>query len=125
MVTPKTDIIQSVGRILRTQGDGKIVVDIVDTHEVFQNQWKKRRAYYKKCNYLIRQTDSAQYKDMMDIEKTWKKVFTPNTIKSTVPGSSSSEEEDDEGDNNCEPVKQHKLLINLDIFNDDPPSVNN
>ena len=48
MVSPKTDIVQSVGRILRTRGDGKIIVDIVDSHDVFQNQWKKRRAYYKK-----------------------------------------------------------------------------
>ena len=27
MVSPKTDIIQSVGRILRTEGAGKIIVD--------------------------------------------------------------------------------------------------
>jgi superfamily II DNA or RNA helicase len=54
MATPKTDITQSVGRILRMKHEKPIVVDIVDTHELFQNQWKLRKRFYKKCNYRIR-----------------------------------------------------------------------
>ena len=38
MATPKTDITQSVGRILRTRHDNPIVVDVIDRHEIFQNQ---------------------------------------------------------------------------------------
>ena len=41
-VTPKTDIVQSVGRILRTKHSNPIVVDIVDKHQLFQNKWNKR-----------------------------------------------------------------------------------
>ena len=54
MATPKTDITQSVGRILRMKHDNPIVVDIIDSHDCFQNQWKQRKRYYKKCNYLIK-----------------------------------------------------------------------
>ena len=43
MATPKTDITQSVGRILRVRHDNPIVVDIVDHHDIFQNQWLKSR----------------------------------------------------------------------------------
>ena len=76
MVSPKTDIIQSVGRILRTSGEGKIIVDVVDSHDVFQNQWKKRRAFYKKSNYKIVMTNSEAYKNMDDVA-TWKVIYKP------------------------------------------------
>ena len=51
--TPKTDIVQCVGRILREKRARPMVVDIIDTHGTFVNQWKKRKAYYKKNNYQI------------------------------------------------------------------------
>ncbi len=79
MISPKTDIIQSVGRILRTKNDGKIIVDIVDSHDVFQNQWKKRRAFYKKSIYGIKMIKAKDYIDMspnhMD---SWTTVFDRN-----------------------------------------------
>ena len=53
MATPKTDVIQAVGRILRTKHTKPIVVDIVDNHDLFQRQWKKRRVFYMKQNYKI------------------------------------------------------------------------
>jgi len=56
MVTPKTDIEQAVGRILRQKHGSPIVVDIVDSHAPFQNQWAKRKQFYKKQNYKIIQT---------------------------------------------------------------------
>jgi ERCC4-related helicase len=80
MITPKTDIIQSVGRILRMKHDNPIVVDIVDKHENFQKQWIQRRRFYKKCNYRIRMTDTTKYAGMeldWNTDKTWKWVFEP------------------------------------------------
>jgi superfamily II DNA or RNA helicase len=53
MATPKTDIEQAVGRILRDKHGQPIVVDIVDQHKPFKNQWSKRRAFYNKQNYKI------------------------------------------------------------------------
>jgi superfamily II DNA or RNA helicase len=80
MVSPKTDIIQSVGRILRTRGAGKIIVDVIDTHEVFQNQWKKRRAYYKKCGYGISYVKSPEYIDMIE-QNGWKRVANATKLE--------------------------------------------
>jgi hypothetical protein len=81
MVSPKTDIIQSVGRILRTRGLGKLIVDIIDTHDVFQNQWKKRRTYYKKCGYGISYVKSNDYVDMIDSNTIWKRISNAVVIE--------------------------------------------
>lgn len=53
MATPKTDVTQSIGRILRSKDHNPVVFDIVDKHDIFQNQWRKRKAFYKKENYKI------------------------------------------------------------------------
>jgi superfamily II DNA or RNA helicase len=53
MATPKTDIEQAVGRILREKTGNKMIVDIIDSHVPFKNQWNKRRAFYRKQNYKI------------------------------------------------------------------------
>lgn len=98
MVTPKTDIIQSVGRILRTKGPGKIIVDVVDTHTVFQNQWKKRRAFYKKCDYSIRYIGSENYSGMNCEDPVWKRVYSKKTKES---------------DSDSEPEPIHTCLISL------------
>jgi superfamily II DNA or RNA helicase len=83
LATPKTDIIQLVGRILRVRHDNPVVIDVVDSHELFQNQWKKRRAYYKKSNYRILITDNTKYDGMIGtLEKKdiWKSVFEPKGV---------------------------------------------
>lgn len=53
MATPKTDIEQAVGRILREKHGTPIVVDIIDQHKPFKNQWNKRRTFYNKQKYKI------------------------------------------------------------------------
>ena len=53
MATPKTDVCQSVGRILRSKHKRPLVVDIVDKHNIFQRQFGKRKTYYKKKKYKI------------------------------------------------------------------------
>jgi superfamily II DNA or RNA helicase len=89
LATPKTDIVQSVGRILRTQHSQPIILDIVDILEPYQNQWKRRRAYYRKCGYDIRETTSVQYTGDMS-SNIWKK-YVPRTRKGCAV------EEEDEG----------------------------
>uniref|UniRef100_A0A6C0HUL8 Helicase ATP-binding domain-containing protein n=1 Tax=viral metagenome TaxID=1070528 RepID=A0A6C0HUL8_9ZZZZ len=73
MVTPKTDIIQSVGRIFRKKHDRPLIVDVVDQHDVFQNQWRKRRAYYKKCGFRIHASTSED-------RTHWKIVYEPKNV---------------------------------------------
>ena len=54
LASPKSNIIQSVGRILRKEHILKpIVYDIVDKFSKFPNQYKKRRTYYRKMKYPI------------------------------------------------------------------------
>jgi len=98
MVTPKTDIIQSVGRILRVKHENPIIVDIVDRHDSFQNQWKKRKTFYRKCNYRILSIDSVRYKGMA-IDSSWKTVYEPKT-----------------GASNLDEETNRKCLIQLDTL---------
>lgn len=81
MSTPKTDIQQSVGRILREKHNQPIVVDIIDSHEPFKNQWKKRRAFYMKEKYKIIYTTSDKFHSFG--ESNWVTVFDINNPKTT------------------------------------------
>uniref|UniRef100_A0A6C0D3C0 Helicase ATP-binding domain-containing protein n=1 Tax=viral metagenome TaxID=1070528 RepID=A0A6C0D3C0_9ZZZZ len=76
MVTPKTDITQSVGRILRAKHANPVIVDIIDSHEPFKKQWLQRKRFYKKNHYSISEIDSTEYKDMLS-EGMWKQTFIP------------------------------------------------
>jgi hypothetical protein len=38
-----------------------VVIDIIDAHDLFINQWQKRKAYYKKQNYKIIVTENGLY----------------------------------------------------------------
>lgn len=68
MATPKSDVCQSVGRILRVKHANPVVIDIVDYHEIFEKQWLKRRAYYVKQKYKIVSSNNTNYaKNIWDI----------------------------------------------------------
>jgi len=106
LITPKTDIVQIVGRVLRAKHkfSHPIIYDFVDSHDVFQRQWLKRKSYYKKQNYKIIGTNSTIYNT--DISK-WKSIYEAkiedkhcliknNTLDNT--SSSNSEEEEEKED---------------------------
>ena len=61
LATPKTDVTQAVGRILRRQDVDALVIDILDQHGIFHRQWLKRRAFYKRSNFEIMLTDNKDY----------------------------------------------------------------
>jgi len=93
LITPKTDIVQSVGRILRAKHaySDPIIYDIKDNHEVFQKQWLKRKAYYKKQNYNIIECDSYNYHKDLLVQK-----ITNNCIDKNIHETLSSDEEIEE-----------------------------
>jgi superfamily II DNA or RNA helicase len=102
LITPKTDVVQIVGRILRAKHAtcNPIIYDFVDSHDVFQRQWGKRKAYFKKNNYRIIQTNSLNY---TPDTSSWKVVFEPGGAmckptdkKEQLLCSSSSENDSDE-----------------------------
>jgi len=105
LITPKTDIVQSVGRILRAKHafTHPIIYDFVDTHDVFQRQWLKRKAYYKKQNYKIVGTNSLEYKSGYT---KWREICLPKnsisnlcntkSIKTSISNNSNNSDTDEE-----------------------------
>jgi superfamily II DNA or RNA helicase len=61
LATPRTDITQAVGRILRVKHERPLVIDIIDSHDVFQSQWLKRKKFYMTNKYKIVHTNSHLY----------------------------------------------------------------
>lgn len=61
MVTPKSDVRQAVGRILRKKQTDALVFDIIDMHGLFQRQWTKRCTWYRKQKFTILSIDSNNY----------------------------------------------------------------
>lgn len=89
LATPRTDVTQAVGRILRVKHDRPLVVDIVDSHGVFQRQWGKRCAYYRKNKYRIVETSSEAYgTGSWDLvyEKGMKRAKKPKTADELPAG---------------------------------------
>ena len=117
MVTPKTDITQSVGRILRAKHENPLIVDIVDAHDLFKKQWAQRRRYYKKCNYRIREIESSKYGGMSldwHQDNTWKLVYEPTNKTALCQVSS-----DEDTDTNPQSSNQSsKCLIDLSGLDD-------
>jgi superfamily II DNA or RNA helicase len=78
MATPKTDVCQSVGRILRTKHANPLVIDFVDHHDIFKAQWMKRQAYYVKQGYRIMYTTNTKYaKNIWKVRESDKKADKP------------------------------------------------
>jgi superfamily II DNA or RNA helicase len=84
MATPKTDVCQSVGRILRVKHTTPVVIDIIDAHDLFINQWQKRKAYYKKQNYKIIVTENRLY-ESDEKHGCWLTAHNPKPNKSILP----------------------------------------
>jgi superfamily II DNA or RNA helicase len=69
LATSKTGVEQAVGRILRVKHEQPLVVDIVDEHETFKNQWKKRKSFYVQNGYRIVQSESPTYPALVPEKK--------------------------------------------------------
>lgn len=110
MVTPKTDIEQSVGRILRERHSNPVIVDIIDSHSTFQKQWIKRKAFYKKHKYNIIGTDSTIYQP--DVSK-WKTIYAGGLKRDTEEEDTQQEDTQEEEDEEKDITNSGKCLIKL------------
>jgi superfamily II DNA or RNA helicase len=67
LASPKSDIQQSVGRILRKKPEDRtyipLIIDIQDMFSMFINQGKKRIKYYDKCKYNIKYIELNNKRD--------------------------------------------------------------
>jgi superfamily II DNA or RNA helicase len=103
LITPKTDVIQITGRILRAKHafSKPIIYDFIDTHDLFQKQWIKRKNYYKKQNYKIIGTTNNDY----DPNNTkWKIINESNSC-------SLNKEKNEDEDDNIKPIGKCLLKI--------------
>ncbi len=94
MASPKTDVCQSVGRILRVKHASPLVIDIIDPQDVFRAQWLKRQTYYIKQRYRIMMTDTDGY-----YKNAWTVKYQPpaaSTKKSSSGFQGKTAQEEDE-----------------------------
>ena len=55
LATPKSDVEQAVGRILRQKNKNEpLVIDIVDSFSIFKGQYFKRKKFYKTQEFKIK-----------------------------------------------------------------------
>lgn len=59
LASPKSDVCQSIGRILRMKHQRPLVIDFIDEHSMFQSQYNKRIKYYKSKKYSIHTYEST------------------------------------------------------------------
>ena len=102
MATPKTDVTQAVGRILRIKHKKPLVIDIVDQHAIFQKQWVKRRRFYMKHKYKIIESTYSTYNTEYD---KWDVMFEPGS------GAKRYRKKINKRD---KPLLQGKCFINID-----------
>jgi superfamily II DNA or RNA helicase len=72
LASPKSDVIQCVGRIQRTPQHMRkhvpLVLDIVDNFSLFARQGKKRCAYYESCKYDVKGNELFKSQSQVKIE---------------------------------------------------------
>lgn len=118
MATPKTDIEQSIGRILREKHKQAIVIDIIDSHTMFKNQWKKRKTFYVKENYKIVKTTNNLYShskqsNPLKDPTIWKVVFDkrPNKCVGSDEPDEINEKIKPDSDDSDEDINKGSCLI--------------
>ena len=71
LASPRKNVEQSTGRILRVQASKRVVapliIDIVDVHGVYRSQWRKRCIYYRKCRYTISEEGKEEVDESVEI----------------------------------------------------------
>jgi hypothetical protein len=72
LASPKSDVIQCVGRIQRTPQHMRkhvpLVIDVVDNFSLFVRQGKKRCAYYESCKYDVKGSELFKLQSQVKVE---------------------------------------------------------
>ena len=82
MASPKVNVTQAVGRILRKADGEKLIIDIVDQHPIFERHWKKRKTWYNKRQFKVLRSNNNDFnKDIwFDITGRKRSKKKPNNI---------------------------------------------
>ena len=54
---------------MRVKHQNPLIIDIIDSHDIFKKQWTKRKAFYQKNNYMISYTDDYRRDKWTEITK--------------------------------------------------------
>ena len=95
LATPRSDIIQSIGRIDRIihQDIEPLIIDVVDLFSIFENQSRKRFAVFKKKKYMVEDITYNLDKDMITFRKNY---FFHNCFPDDKQHGEQSDEQSDE-----------------------------
>ena len=78
LASPRTNVEQSTGRILRTRVSERVIqpmiIDIIDPHDPLMNQWRSRKNYYKKCEYSIETVQQGKNDGIKEKESAKKEI---------------------------------------------------
>lgn len=70
LASPKSDVVQSVGRIFRDKPEDReyapLIIDIIDKFSLFPNQARKRLTYYKQQGYDVKYDETKYHLDPAD-----------------------------------------------------------
>jgi superfamily II DNA or RNA helicase len=69
LATPKSDVCQSVGRILRSKHESPLVIDIIDDNPALMSQYHKRLTYYSSKNYDVQEFKNYLFYDRNEYEQ--------------------------------------------------------
>ena len=75
MITPKKDVRQAVGRVLRSKGN-KTVFDFIDVHSNFKKYWYDRKKWYHKQSFNITYCTKDNY-----FKNEWSVIENKKTTK--------------------------------------------
>jgi len=75
MITPKKDVRQAVGRVLRSVGN-KTVFDFIDVHSNFKKYWYDRKKWYHKQSFNITYCTKDNY-----LKNEWSVIENKKTTK--------------------------------------------
>lgn len=130
LATPKTDVIQTVGRILRKQecdngGINPLVIDICDTIPTFQKWGAKRYSYYSKKKYTVDKYncyngECVSFDKFLRIKGVIEKdaVLTPEELRKRHIMSYCSEfdyEMKESSDFEDDPIENYKITGNISL----------
>ena len=120
LATPKSDIIQSIGRISRIKHENiqPLIIDIVDNFSIFERQSKKRLEIYRKNKYEIEDVKyDLDKKEIFERKKYhYHNINLPNDNKLT--DSEISEYYDEmNAHNNSKKKKLSEKSVKEELFN--------
>jgi len=114
LATPKTDVEQAVGRIMRVKHQSPLIIDIIDQHNIFKRQWAKRRVFYQKNNYKIMSTEDYRKDKWNELTKRQNKNKNKNKNKTdNTDNANNTDNADTDNEENVDSIPMGKCLINI------------